>query len=55
MLRNRTIKSATSEGRSPKGKVTDELIACHKGFTDGGVGMTTLAYCAAARAGFSAP
>lgn len=45
-LRNRTIKAATSEGRSPDGKVTDELIAFHEGFAKGGVGMTTLAYCA---------
>ena len=28
-LRNRTVKAATSEGRSPQGKVTDELIAFH--------------------------
>lgn len=54
-LRNRTIKAATSEGRSPEGKVTDELIAFHEGFARGGVGMTTLAYCATTRAGFSAP
>lgn len=54
-LRNRTIKAATSEGRSPEGKVTDELIAFHEGFARGGVGMTTLAYCATTEAGFSAP
>ena len=54
-LRNRTIKAATSEGRSPEGKVTDELIAFHEGFAKGGVGMTTLAYCATTPAGFSAP
>lgn len=54
-LRNRTIKAATSEGRSPEGKVTDELIAFHEGFANGGVGMTTLAYCATTTAGFSAP
>lgn len=54
-LRNRTIKAATSEGRSPEGKVTDELIAFHRGLADGGIGMTTLAYCAVDRAGFAAP
>ncbi|WP_314036363.1 NADH:flavin oxidoreductase [Dietzia sp. CH92] len=54
-LRNRTIKAATSEGRSPEGRVTDELIAFHEAFARGGVGMTTLAYCATTRAGFSAP
>lgn len=54
-LRNRTIKAATSEGRSPEGRVTDELIAFHEAFARGGVGMTTLAYCATTPAGFSAP
>ncbi|HJC60215.1 MAG TPA: NADH:flavin oxidoreductase [Candidatus Dietzia intestinigallinarum] len=54
-LRNRTIKAATSEGRSPEGRVTDDLIAFHEGFAAGGVGMTTLAYCATTPAGFSAP
>lgn len=54
-LRNRVIKAATSEGRSPKGVVTDELIEFHRRFADGGVGMTTLAYCCVSREGASAP
>ena len=54
-LRNHFIKAATSEGRSPNGKVTDELIAYHEGFAAGGIGMTTLAYCATSKRGFSAP
>lgn len=54
-LRNRTIKAATSEGRSPAGKVTQALIDFHRGFIEGGIGMTTLAYCAVSRAGFAAP
>lgn len=54
-LRNRVIKAATSEGRSPDGLVTDELIAFHKRFADGGVGMTTVAYCTVAQDGASAP
>ncbi|NLT28848.1 MAG: NADH:flavin oxidoreductase [Propionibacterium sp.] len=54
-LRNRTVKAATSEGRSPEGKVTDELIAFHRGFIDGGVGMTTLAYATVSKEGYSAP
>ncbi len=54
-LRNRIIKSATSEGRSPKGLVTDDLIAFHRRFANGGVGMTTVAYCCVAREGASAP
>jgi 2,4-dienoyl-CoA reductase-like NADH-dependent reductase (Old Yellow Enzyme family) len=54
-LRNRVIKAATSEGRSPDGLVTDELIAFHRAFADGGVGMTTVAYCCVSPEGASAP
>ncbi|MFN8225590.1 MAG: NADH:flavin oxidoreductase [Mycobacterium sp.] len=54
-LRNRVIKAATSEGRSPDGLVTDDLIAFHRAFADGGVGMTTVAYCCVSREGASAP
>lgn len=53
-LRNRVIKAATSEGRSPNGLVSDELIAFHRGFIEGGVGMTTVAYATVAKEGFSA-
>ncbi len=53
-LRNRIIKAATSEGRSPDGLVTDDLIEFHKRFADGGVGMTTVAYCTVAADGASA-
>ncbi|WP_322858177.1 NADH:flavin oxidoreductase [Mycobacterium europaeum] len=54
-LRNPIIKAATSEGRSPQGLVTDDLIAFHRAFADGGVGMTTVAYCCVAPEGASAP
>jgi 2,4-dienoyl-CoA reductase-like NADH-dependent reductase (Old Yellow Enzyme family) len=54
-LRNRVIKAATSEGRSPEGLVTDDLIEFHLAFAEGGVGMTTVAYCCVAREGASAP
>ncbi len=54
-LRNRVIKAATSEGRSPDGMVTDDLIDFHVAFAKGGVGMTTVAYCCVAREGASAP
>jgi 2,4-dienoyl-CoA reductase-like NADH-dependent reductase (Old Yellow Enzyme family) len=54
-LRNRIIKAATFEGMSPKGLVTDELIEFHRGVAAGGVGMTTVAYCAVSREGRSAP
>jgi 2,4-dienoyl-CoA reductase-like NADH-dependent reductase (Old Yellow Enzyme family) len=50
-LRNRIIKAATFEGRTPKRVVTDELIAFHRQVAAGGVGMTTVAYCAVTRAG----
>lgn len=45
-LPNRIIKSATFEGRTPDALVTDELIDFHRQFARGGVGMTTVAYCA---------
>ncbi len=54
-LRNRFIKAATSEGRSPDGLVTDDLIDFHLAFVRGGVGMTTVAYCCVAPEGASAP
>jgi 2,4-dienoyl-CoA reductase-like NADH-dependent reductase (Old Yellow Enzyme family) len=54
-LRNRVIKAATSEGRSPQGLVTDELIDFHRSFALGGVGMTTVAYCCVAPEAASAP
>ncbi|MER8026853.1 NADH:flavin oxidoreductase [Glutamicibacter protophormiae] len=54
-LRNRIIKAATSEGRSPKGLVTDDLIDFHLGFIRGGAGMTTVAYCCVSPEGASAP
>ncbi|UWX98501.1 NADH:flavin oxidoreductase [Arthrobacter zhaoxinii] len=54
-LRNRIIKAATSEGRSPDGLVTQDLIDFHVGFARGGVGMTTVAYCSVAQEGRSAP
>ncbi|QZT64776.1 NADH:flavin oxidoreductase [Mycolicibacterium austroafricanum] len=54
-LRNRIIKAATSEGRSPDGRVTDDLIAFHRRFAEGGVGMTTVAYCCVSPQGASAP
>ena len=54
-LPNRVIKAATSEGRSPDGKVTQALIDFHEGFIKGGVGMTTIAYCAISAEGFAAP
>src|SRR5579862_4219161 len=45
-LRNRVIKAATFEGRTRKQVVTDELVEFHRRFAAGGVGMSTVAYCA---------
>jgi 2,4-dienoyl-CoA reductase-like NADH-dependent reductase (Old Yellow Enzyme family) len=50
-LRNRTIKAATYEGMSRKSLVTDRLIDFHVEHAAGGVGMTTVAYCAVAPEG----
>ena len=47
-LRNRFVKAATFEGATPKGEVTDRLIAFHRAVAAGGVGMSTVAYCAVA-------
>lgn len=45
-LRNRTIKAATYENMARNGLVTDPLIDFHVQHAAGGVGMTTVAYCA---------
>jgi 2,4-dienoyl-CoA reductase-like NADH-dependent reductase (Old Yellow Enzyme family) len=50
-LRNRTVKAATFEGRTPCGLVTDELIDYHLAVARGGVGLTTVAYLAVAPEG----
>jgi 2,4-dienoyl-CoA reductase-like NADH-dependent reductase (Old Yellow Enzyme family) len=50
-LRNRVVKAATFESRSPDGLVTDDLIDYHLAVARGGVGMTTVAYLAVAPEG----
>lgn len=45
-LRNRFIKSATNEGMTPGGLPTRALLEHHRAMAAGGVGMTTVAYCA---------
>jgi 2,4-dienoyl-CoA reductase-like NADH-dependent reductase (Old Yellow Enzyme family) len=54
-LRNRVLKAATFEGMTPKSLVSDRLIAFHRRVAAGGVGMTTVAYCAVSPDGRSAP
>ena len=45
-LRNRIIKTATYEGMSPGGVPNAALVEHHVALARGGVGMSTLAYCA---------
>jgi 2,4-dienoyl-CoA reductase-like NADH-dependent reductase (Old Yellow Enzyme family) len=45
-LRNRIIKAATFEASTPDALVTDDLINYHRLPAAGGIGMTTVAYCA---------
>src|ERR1700758_3457461 len=50
-LRNRIIKAATFEAATPDALVTDDLISYHRKPAAGGVGMTTVAYCAVSPGG----
>jgi 2,4-dienoyl-CoA reductase-like NADH-dependent reductase (Old Yellow Enzyme family) len=50
-LRNRVVKAATFEGRTPGGQVTDDLVDYHLAVARGGVGLTTVAYLAIAPEG----
>jgi 2,4-dienoyl-CoA reductase-like NADH-dependent reductase (Old Yellow Enzyme family) len=50
-LRNRVIKSATFEARTPDDVVSDDLIAFHRAIAAGGIGMTTIAYTAVSQGG----
>jgi 2,4-dienoyl-CoA reductase-like NADH-dependent reductase (Old Yellow Enzyme family) len=45
-LRNRVIKTATYEGMAPGGVPSSALVEHHRALAAGGVGMTTVAYCA---------
>jgi 2,4-dienoyl-CoA reductase-like NADH-dependent reductase (Old Yellow Enzyme family) len=47
-LRNRFIKSATNEGMARGGVPSRALVEHHRQMAAGGVGMTTVAYCAVA-------
>jgi 2,4-dienoyl-CoA reductase-like NADH-dependent reductase (Old Yellow Enzyme family) len=44
-LRNRLIRAGCFEGLSRQGRVTEELIEHHRRLAEGGIGMTTVAYC----------
>ncbi len=51
VLRNRTVKAATFEGRTPHGQVTEGLVDFHLAVARGGIGLTTVAYLAVAPEG----
>ena len=44
-LKNRVLKAATYEGKSPNGIPGDNLKQFHKSIVAGGVAMTTIGYC----------
>jgi 2,4-dienoyl-CoA reductase-like NADH-dependent reductase (Old Yellow Enzyme family) len=44
-LRNRVIRAGCFEGMCQYGQVTDQLIEHHRRVAEGGVAMTTVAYC----------
>ncbi len=52
-LRNRVIRSAAFENMATHNAPTPELEAYHVSVAEGGVGMTTVAYCAVDRSGVS--
>ncbi len=54
-LRNRIVKAATFEGLTREHVVDDRLVEFHRRVAAGGVGMTTLAYCAVAPDGCGTP
>src|SRR5688500_2495109 len=54
-VRKRVIKAATYEGLSHRSRVTTDLVEFHREYAAGGVGMTTVAYCAVAPDGRTAP
>lgn len=54
-LRNRFIKSATNEGASRAGIPTKQMVRLHESIAQGGIGMTTLAYCAVSNDGRTLP
>lgn len=54
-LRNRIIKAATFEGATAKHVVSKRLIEFHRAVSRGGVGMTTVAFCAVSDDGCGTP
>jgi 2,4-dienoyl-CoA reductase-like NADH-dependent reductase (Old Yellow Enzyme family) len=52
-LRNRTIRSGCFEGMSPDTTPSEALIEHHRQVAAGGIGMTTVSYCAVSRDGIA--
>ncbi|MGD9116802.1 MAG: NADH:flavin oxidoreductase [Dehalococcoidia bacterium] len=52
-LRNRTIRAGCFEGMCYQGAPSDALIEHHRKVAAGGIGMTTVAYCAPSRDGLA--
>jgi len=50
-FKNRIIRAGCFEGMCQNGQVTDQLIEHHRRVAEGGVAMTTLAYCAVSKDG----
>ena len=54
-LRNRILKAATFEGMTGGQQVSDRLIEFHQRMARGGVGLTTVAFCAVSPEGAGTP
>jgi len=54
-LRNRSIRSAAFEGMCPGHLVSEDLVEYHRSVSEGGIGMTTVAYAAVSQSGLSFP
>lgn len=54
-LRNRILKAATFEGMTGDQTVSDRLVAFHRRMARGGVGLTTVAFCAVSPEGMGTP
>jgi 2,4-dienoyl-CoA reductase-like NADH-dependent reductase (Old Yellow Enzyme family) len=54
-LRNRIVKAATFEGMTGGQRVSAELVAFHRAMARGGVGLSTVAFCAVSPEGAATP
>ncbi len=55
VLRNRVARTAAFEGMSPGGAPSEALIEHHRAMAEGGVGLTTVAYCSVSPEGRTYP